>query len=198
MQDVANDMNDQNEFSFEASGSVQKDFTPEDLCILKTMFLELEKAIDEISLKNREEGETLPGGFIFELLEKASVSCVKKYEDTGQIFMRVQFLQITHGKDQMVIDKLEKIVLYLATTSTSPFTRKGNALQKFSDLLRTVFSGGGNNARHRERVKECYKVYIQMEEVKKAGKNDGWETKKSITKTEGKLISYWCFSPGFG
>lgn len=75
MQDVANDMNDDNEFNLEGSGNVQKDFTPEDLCILKAMFLELEKAIDEIPLKNREDGVTLPGGYIFELLEKASVSC---------------------------------------------------------------------------------------------------------------------------
>lgn len=78
MEDVAKDMNDQTELAFEGSGNVQKDFTPEDLCILKAMFLELEKAIDEIALKNGEEGETLPGSFIFELLEKASVRVAKK------------------------------------------------------------------------------------------------------------------------
>lgn len=105
-------------------------------------------------------------------------------------------LQITHGKEQLVIEKLDKIVLYLTTTSTSPFTRKGNALQKFSDLLRTVFNSG-NSLRHRERIKQCYKVYIQLEETKKSHKNDIWETKKKVTKNEGKVISYWCFSPGF-
>ncbi|XP_043267015.1 regulator of telomere elongation helicase 1 homolog isoform X2 [Venturia canescens] len=177
MEDVAKDMNDQVEFAFEGTGNVQKDFTPEDLCILKAMFLELEKAIDEIKLKNTEGGETLPGGFIFELLEKAS---------------------LIHGKEQLVIDKLEKIIMYLSTTSTSPFTRKGNALQKFSDLLRTVFSSGGNNLRHRERVKQCYKVYVQREEPKKTGRSDAWESKKMPSKTDGKIISYWCFSPGFG
>lgn len=36
-----------------------------------------------------------------------------------------------------------------------------------------------------------------MEEQKRNYKNDVWESKKT-TKTDGKLISYWCFSPGFG
>lgn len=36
-----------------------------------------------------------------------------------------------------------------------------------------------------------------MEEHKKNYKNDVWESKKT-TKMDGKLISYWCFSPGFG
>lgn len=95
-----------------------------------------------------------------------------------------------------MVEKLEKIILYLTTTSTSPFARKGNGLQKFSDLLRTVFNSGASIAHHREKVKRCYKVHIQMEEQKKNYKND-WESKKT-TKTDGKLISYWCFSPGFG
>lgn len=106
---------------------------------------------------------------------------------------------MTHGKEQIVVEKLEKIILYLTTTSTSPFSRKGNALQKFSDLLRTAFnSGGASIARHREKVKRCYKVHIQAEEQKKTHKNDVWESKKTTMKADGKLISYWCFSPGFG
>lgn len=97
-----------------------------------------------------------------------------------------------------MIEKLEKIILYLTTTSTSPFARKGNALQRFSDFLRTAFNSGASVMRHKEKVKRCYKVYIQVEEQKKNYKNDVWESKKTITKTDGKLISYWCFSPGFG
>ncbi|XP_076749347.1 regulator of telomere elongation helicase 1 isoform X1 [Xylocopa sonorina] len=174
MEDMAKDIEQQDDFLAENAANIQKDFTADDLCILKAMFLELEKAIDAISIVKRDEGDTHPGGYIFELLEKA---------------------QITHGKEQLVIEKLEKIVMYLTTTSTSPFARKGNSLQKFSDLLRTVFSG--NSVRRRDRIKQCYKVYIQLEESKKAKKNDAWETKKVISKNEGKVISYWCFSPGF-
>jgi len=71
MQDMAKDSDQQNDFLSE--NNVQKDFTAEDLCILKAMFLELEKAIDSIELKNRNEGDTFPGGYIFELLEKVEV-----------------------------------------------------------------------------------------------------------------------------
>ncbi|CAK9810667.1 Regulator of telomere elongation helicase 1 homolog [Anthophora quadrimaculata] len=175
MEDIAKDIEQQNDLFMENSGNVQKDFTADDLCILKAMFLELEKAIDAIQITKRDEGDTHPGGYIFELLGKA---------------------QLTHGKEQLVIEKLEKIIFYLTTTSTSPFTRKGNALQKFSDILRTVFSSG-NSLSHKEKVKQCYKVYIQFEEPKRSKKNDVWETKKIVSKNEGKVISYWCFSPGF-
>ncbi|XP_054004616.1 regulator of telomere elongation helicase 1 homolog [Hylaeus anthracinus] len=174
MEEMANDVTN-NDFLMENSGNVQKDFTADDLCILKAMFLELEKAIDSIKIVKRDEGDTLPGGYIFELLEKA---------------------QLTHGKEQLVIEKLDKIILYLTTTSTSPFARKGNALQKFSDLLRVVFSNA-SSLYYREKIKQCYKVYVQLEETKKNYKHDIWETKKTTLKNEGKMISYWCFSPGF-
>lgn len=72
MKDVADEAA-QGEIAFETAGGSQKDFTPEDLCILKSMFLEFEKAIDGIEIKKREEGETFPGGYIFDLLEKAEV-----------------------------------------------------------------------------------------------------------------------------
>ncbi|XP_014606686.1 PREDICTED: regulator of telomere elongation helicase 1 homolog [Polistes canadensis] len=163
------------DFLSQDSINVQKDFTPEDLCILKTMFLELEKAIDDIKITKQDEGDTLPGGYIFELLSKA---------------------ELTHRKTDIVIEKLEKIVSYLVTTNTSPFARKGNALQKFINVLRVLFSSG-NSLQHREKIEQCYKVYIQLEEQKKNQKSDGWQTKKIALKNEGKVINYWCFSPGF-
>lgn len=80
MKDMAKDADLQNDFLSE--NNVQKDFTAEDLYILKAMFLELEKAVDSIELKNRNEGDTFPGGFIFELLEKVEVNIfnfIKQY-----------------------------------------------------------------------------------------------------------------------
>lgn len=71
MKDMTTDTDMQNDLFLE--NNVQKDFTAEDLYILKAIFLGLEKAIDSIELKNRNEGDTYPGGFIFELLEKAEV-----------------------------------------------------------------------------------------------------------------------------
>lgn len=51
------------------------DFTVDDLTFLKETFLTLEKAVDDISIPNpvSNEGTTFPGGYIFELLEKANV-----------------------------------------------------------------------------------------------------------------------------
>lgn len=74
MQDMANEVDNQIDLSIESSGPVQKDFTGEDLCLLKTMFLEIEKTIDKIEIKNMTDGETLPGGYIFDLLQSADVS----------------------------------------------------------------------------------------------------------------------------
>lgn len=52
------------------------DFSPEDLMLLKTMLLNLEKAIDEIPIKNKQEGETYEGKYIFEIFAKAGVSII--------------------------------------------------------------------------------------------------------------------------
>jgi hypothetical protein len=57
---------------FPQSGDATKpDFSPEELCILKTMFLEMEKAIDDIPVESG--GSTFDGSFIVELLAKAQV-----------------------------------------------------------------------------------------------------------------------------
>lgn len=70
------------EMNTESGEETVKDFSAEDLYILKTMFLALEAAIDEIQLKTvTDEGYdkgkkslTMPGSFIFDLLLKAEVS----------------------------------------------------------------------------------------------------------------------------
>lgn len=51
-----------------------KDFSPDDLMILKQILLDLEKELDAITLSKNPEGTTFGGQFIFELLEKAGVS----------------------------------------------------------------------------------------------------------------------------
>lgn len=58
------------EFS-QRGDATQPDFSPEELCILKTVFLEVEKAIDDIPVESG--GSTFDGGFIVELLAKAQV-----------------------------------------------------------------------------------------------------------------------------
>lgn len=58
------------------SGSEEvKDFTVDDLVLLKEMLLNLEKSVDEIPLKSAlpGAGETFEGNYIFAVLEKAKV-----------------------------------------------------------------------------------------------------------------------------
>lgn len=151
-----------------------KDFSCDDLCILKEMMLALEKAIDEINVGK--EGTTLPGGFIFELLSKGEI------KDHNQI---------------SVITLIENLIQYLSTASASPFQRKGVGLQKIVDLLNVVFCGTTHS--YKERIKLCYKVHVQIEDKKNNKKSDSWGALKAVnSKTAERVISYWCFSPGFG
>lgn len=151
-----------------------KDFTCDDLCVLKEIMLALEKAIDEIKVGN--EGSTYPGGFIFELLASAEI------KDHNQL---------------SVITLIDNLIQYLSNASGSPFQRKGVGLQKFVDLLNVVFCG--TTHAYKERVKLCYKVHIQIEDKKTSKKVDGWGALKAVnSKTAERVLSYWCFSPGFG
>lgn len=154
--------------------SQPKDFTCDDLCVLKEIMLALEKAIDEIQVGA--EGTTFPGGYIFELLSKAEI------KDHNQM---------------AVITLIDNLIQYLSNASASPFQRKGVGLQKIVDLLNVVFSG--TTHAYKERVKMCYKVHVQIEDKKNNKKTDSWKALKAVTsKNAERVISYWCFSPGFG
>ncbi|KAK7078302.1 Regulator of telomere elongation helicase 1 [Halocaridina rubra] len=165
----------------EPSQGLPEDFSPDDLYTLKALFLELEKAIDAIKLPADGSGATFPGSFMFEILEKA---------------------EITPHKKTIILDILEKLVQYLTTNSASPFQRKGAGLQKFSDLIKIVFSKDNISISHMEFVKQCYKVHINTEDTKKkpGGRQDGWGASKvnTLDAKAGRVVSYWCFNPGFG
>ncbi len=51
----------------------KKDFTIDDLAILKEDLLNLEKAVDAILIKDVQEGVTFSGSYVFDLLEQANV-----------------------------------------------------------------------------------------------------------------------------
>lgn len=172
---VMRSFGDNSDEQLELSGdAVQpKDFTADDLCVLKTMMLALEKTIDEINVTS--EGTTFPGGFIFELLSKA---------------------EIKDHNHMAVIALIENLIQYLSTASISPFQRKGVGLQKMLDLLNIVFSNTTHS--NKERIKLCYKVHVQTED-KKNKKTDSWGSLKVVNgKSAERVLSYWCFSPGFG
>lgn len=84
--------------------------------------------------------------------------------------------------------------------STNTAFRRGGALQKLQDLLVIVFSGVSKD--YKEQVSKCYKVHVEAEQQspKKVGvSKGGWiQPKATLKKNTAKIVSYWCFSPGFG
>lgn len=164
----------EDQIDLSSDNNTPKDFTCDDLCVLKEMMLTLEKVVDEINVDK--EGTTFPGGFIFELLSKA---------------------EIREHNQMAVITLIENLIQYLSTASDSPFQRKGVGLQKIVDLLNVVFSSTTHT--YKERVKLCYKVHVQIEDKKNSKKSDTWGALKSVnSKSAERVLSYWCFSPGFG
>ncbi|KAK9722683.1 DEAD 2 [Popillia japonica] len=148
-----------------------KDFSEKELCDMKEIVLNLEKAIDEIEIKKNVEMTTFDGSYIFEILGKAGIN---------------------EENYVLIINTIEKIVQFLSAVKEGPFQRRGNGLQLLQDLLQVAFVSV--SAEFREKIKRCYKVHVSEEEAKKT--TDGWLSKAS--KKAGRVISYWCFSPGFG
>ncbi|XP_031629001.1 regulator of telomere elongation helicase 1 homolog [Contarinia nasturtii] len=159
------------------------DFTVDDLTLLKEIFLNLEKTVDEIKLPNALNGETFTGGYIFSLLEKAN---------------------ITQANVEVIIKLLDTLIIYLTTDSEASGSvfRRGAGLQYAYEFLQIAFSSSAEDLR--KRMDRCYKVYIEFEPQKQTRgtktSEGGWmQTKAAITsKPVAKIVSFWCFSPGFG
>jgi regulator of telomere elongation helicase 1 len=79
MKEMANETKDPDYSSFGSEHETQKDFSAEELCMLKALFLELEKSIDNIEIKKQDEDDIFPGDFILDLFEKADVSTFFKF-----------------------------------------------------------------------------------------------------------------------
>ena len=119
------------------------------------------------------------GEFMLELLGKADLNPAKK---------------------DVILELLDRVIQYLTVSSTSPYQRRGNGLQKFADLVKIVFSKTHFTVEHMERVKKSYKVHVKVEQPKtRSGKSDSWAVQSpKIGAKAGRVLSYWCFSPGFG
>jgi len=51
-----------------------KEFSDDDICVLKALFLEIEKIIDNIRFTNTTNDKKMEGSYIFKLLQSANVS----------------------------------------------------------------------------------------------------------------------------
>lgn len=149
-----------------------------DLAKIKKILLDLESTIDSIELSSDGSGVTKPGSFIYELFAKA---------------------QITFQNKSAIFEALEQIITAMSE-NTGIFTNT-NGLQKIADILQIVFcisppegttadTMGQSAAKH-------YKVHIHPDTSgnKKQQRTDLWTS--SVTKKQGKTLSYWCFSPGY-
>nr|CAI5851122.1 unnamed protein product [Callosobruchus analis] len=154
---------------------IPEDIRAEDLCDLKEIFLELEKQIDDVKI-DIYHGVTHEASFLLDLLARAGI----RAENNGN-----------------VRSLLNRLTEFLATIADGPFARKGVSLQNFNGVLELIFMGK-NSPEFWDKVKRCYKVHVQAEPTKKKGIQDNWLSKATVSKAGGKIINYWCFSPGFG
>ncbi|XP_058062041.1 LOW QUALITY PROTEIN: regulator of telomere elongation helicase 1 homolog [Anopheles bellator] len=160
----------------------KKDFTLEDLVLLKEMIISLEKEIDAIPIEFS-KGTSFAGTYVFDLLEKANINFANKSV----------ILQVTNA-----------LISYLATVSEkNHFSRRGAGLQNLADFLEIIFSD--SNPNYRDAVERCFKVHISPEDSKpvkgNAKRADGWTSKKqsdTAAKNNAKIVYFWCFNPGFG
>ncbi|XP_053100665.1 regulator of telomere elongation helicase 1 isoform X2 [Hemicordylus capensis] len=150
----------------------------EDIAKIKRILLQLETVIDAVELPPTGSGVTKDGSYIFDLFAKA---------------------QITFQTWASIHESLEQILQYLAGR-TGIFTNTAG-LHKIADIIQVVFNFGPSEAASSLTpgcsVSKYYKVHIHpdMGNQKKKQRTDLWSS--SVTKKQGKILSYWCFSPGY-
>uniref|UniRef100_UPI00398E9560 regulator of telomere elongation helicase 1 isoform X2 n=1 Tax=Pristiophorus japonicus TaxID=55135 RepID=UPI00398E9560 len=177
LEDETKTLQSNTDFNFESFNSGLK-MDLSDLAKIKKILLDLENAIDSVELPPNGIGVTKPGSFIFELFAQA---------------------QITFQNKSTILEALEQIMSALSERS-GIFTNT-SGLQKLADILQIVFcidppegtalhTMGQNVAKH-------YKVHIHTDTSgkKKQQRTDLWTS--SVTKKQGKILSYWCFCPGY-
>lgn len=153
-----------------------RDFSPNDLCLLKEVLLKFETVFDAIEIKNSEKGVTFPGDYIFEIMDKSNIN---------------------NGNQTIVINLIDKIVQFLSTLNSGPMQRSGTGLTKLQNFLELVFAGGGQQ--YIEKVRKCYKVHIAIENKgENQNKRNTWMSKHQNDNGSERVLSFWCFSPGFG
>ncbi|XP_078507813.1 regulator of telomere elongation helicase 1 [Lissotriton helveticus] len=149
----------------------------QDIAKIKGILHSLEAAIDAVQLKDG-RGVTKPGSYIFDLFAAA---------------------QITFENKTVLLESLEQITQFLGGRP-GIFTNT-SGLQKLIEMIQIVFCAdpqeGMSLSGIQQAISKYYKVHVRLDDshLWKKPKVDVWSA--PVKKKEGKILSYWCFSPGF-
>ncbi|XP_072269760.1 regulator of telomere elongation helicase 1 [Pyxicephalus adspersus] len=163
------------EFNMESPNS-SLNIELEDLAKIKGALLNLESAIDAIALPANGTGITKDGSYIFELFGSAGIN---------------------YNTKTSLLELLEQIIQHVGGSS-GVFTNT-IGLQKLSDIIQIVFNieipEGSTTVINTKQVSKYYKVHIHPDSnQRKKPRGDVWSNSR---KQGGKVLSYWCFSPGY-
>ncbi|XP_073538970.1 regulator of telomere elongation helicase 1 [Phyllobates terribilis] len=148
----------------------------EDLAKIKGALLQIESAIDAITLPTNGNGITKEGSYIFELFASVGIT----YETrTGLLELLDQIIQHVGGSSGVFTSTL--------------------GLQKLSDIIQIVFNidipEGSAPPPRKPQISKSYKVHIHPDtSQRKKPRGDIWSNSR---RQGGKVLSYWCFSPGY-
>ncbi|GFU30407.1 regulator of telomere elongation helicase 1 homolog [Nephila pilipes] len=168
---------------FSSSDTGAPDFTLTDLSILKVMFCELEDVMDKEAAEISNNDGSKPGDYMIEILSK---------------------VELTAQKKEVVLDLLDKVILYHSAKSDNPWTSKGTGLQKFSDLISVLFSrtssGGYREHNFKKEFSAKYRIFLQYETTNKSQTTiDPWAIPAARSKKKPSWkLDCWCFSPELG
>ncbi|XP_069808452.1 regulator of telomere elongation helicase 1 isoform X2 [Dendropsophus ebraccatus] len=148
----------------------------EDLAKIKGALLQIESAIDAVTLPANGNGITREGSYIFELFASAG---------------------ITYETRTSLLELLDQIIQHVGGSS-GVFTNT-LGLQKLSDIIQIVFNievpEGSAAPTRNPQISKFYKVHIHPDtSQKKKPRGDIWSNSR---RQGGKVLSYWCFSPGY-
>ncbi|XP_077109119.1 regulator of telomere elongation helicase 1 isoform X3 [Ranitomeya variabilis] len=163
------------EFNMEAPSS-GLNLELEDLAKIKGALLQIESAIDAITLPTNGNGITREGSYIFELFASAG---------------------ITYETRTSLLELLDQIIQHVGGSSGVFTSTLG--LQKLSDIIQIVFNidipEGSAPPPRKPQISKSYKVHIHPDtSQRKKPRGDIWSNSR---RQGGKVLSYWCFSPGY-
>ncbi|XP_068118572.1 regulator of telomere elongation helicase 1 isoform X3 [Hyperolius riggenbachi] len=181
MKEVADNLEQKHisaEFNME-SPSTSLNVELEDVAKIKGALLQLESSIDAINLPASGAGITKDGSYIFDLFGAAGINYKTK---SGLLELLEQIIQHVGGSSGIFTNTM--------------------GLQKLADIIQIVFNieiPEGSvvpvTPLNTAQISKYYKVHIHQDNSqRKKPRGDVWSNSR---KQGGKVLSYWCFSPGY-